>query len=1132
MKILALRLRNLNSLKGDTHIDFSAPVYADGLFAITGATGAGKTTLLDAICLALFHRTPRFDALSASANPLMTEHTAECSAEVEFSARGRVFRASWSQRRARNKVGGKLQQPEAELAELDPGSSQGRLLTDRIRDKERMIEELSGLDYERFTRSVLLAQGGFAVFLNSADKERAALLEQLTGTEIYGQISMAVYASEKQRRQALELLQAQAQALPPISPEQRSALEQQQQQLQHAVGQAQQARAVAQQAVAWRSEREATAAELGLAEHTVALARQQVADDAPLRQQLQAAGPARQAWPVWQAALLADQRLDQAQQALAQCAAQAGEQQQRQSLALARALAAALGAQQAATARHGQLSAQRSQFDDYLQAHADDAGLGLLLPQWQQAHQHWQASAGRHASAQQRQHASQAQQQQAGQALAAAQQQQAQLQQALPGLESACGQAQQALAQVLDGQTLDSLVQQREHLLERWRERQAQQAWLAEQYADQQQQALWRQEEGALAAQVAQQAQRCEQALAEQQAAADRLGDKRRIIELQTRIASLAAHRGLLVDGQPCPLCGAREHPGLQGGDDASLQQARQDETHAQLQLDGCQQHLQQQRQALAMLQGRAQALAAQLATMQEAIARRQQQLADAGLAGVDAAGLQEQVDALVAQGLRLKQRLEQAAQHQQQCEQARHQQQAHEGQLHSAAQLVALRTEAAAQAAQAHQAREQETRAAAGEWQQAEVALRALLPPGTLHDGLAEGLPPWLQQRQQAWQTWQVQQQQRDALAVQLADSDKACALAAAQLAQWQALADGELPAVAHLPLLPLEQAQAAHDQARQACERARAQWQQAQAVAAQRQADAAQAARQLEQALQNHGLADVAQLQAQHLADEQLTALRAVLDAHELAQAQTQARSAQLAERLAGLDAQALSPLPLAALQQALDQAEQQWQQLEHERGGLQARLDEDAQRRAQQGQLQQRMAAEHAELTHWSRLSGLIGSADGARFRTFAQGLTLDRLVSLANAHLLRLDGGRYALQRSDSGLALRVVDSWQADVVRDTRTLSGGESFLVSLALALGLSDLVSHRTRIESFFLDEGFGSLDPAALDIALDALDGLNAQGKLIGVISHVEAVKERIPVQISVRKTRGLGHSVVVLP
>jgi len=101
----------------------------------------------------------------------------------------------------------------------------------------------------------------------------------------------------------------------------------------------------------------------------------------------------------------------------------------------------------------------------------------------------------------------------------------------------------------------------------------------------------------------------------------------------------------------------------------------------------------------------------------------------------------------------------------------------------------------------------------------------------------------------------------------------------------------------------------------------------------------------------------------------------------------------------------------------------------------------------------------------------------------------------------------------------------VDTWQADAVRDTKTLSGGESFLVILALAL--SDLVSHKTRIDSLFLDEVFGTLDREALDIALDALDNLNTLGKMIGVISHVDALKERIPVQIEIRKMSGLGVS-----
>ncbi|MFO5568875.1 SbcC/MukB-like Walker B domain-containing protein, partial [Klebsiella pneumoniae] len=144
-----------------------------------------------------------------------------------------------------------------------------------------------------------------------------------------------------------------------------------------------------------------------------------------------------------------------------------------------------------------------------------------------------------------------------------------------------------------------------------------------------------------------------------------------------------------------------------------------------------------------------------------------------------------------------------------------------------------------------------------------------------------------------------------------------------------------------------------------------------------------------------------------------------------------------------------------------------------------------------------------------------------------RKFGQGLTLDNLVWLANQQLNRLHG-RYLLQRKASeALELEVVDTWQADAVRDTRTLSGGESFLVSLALALALSDLVSHKTRIDSLFLDEGFGTLDSETLDTALDALDALNASGKIIGVISHVEAMKDRIPVQIKVKKINGLGYS-----
>ncbi len=212
---------------------------------------------------------------------------------------------------------------------------------------------------------------------------------------------------------------------------------------------------------------------------------------------------------------------------------------------------------------------------------------------------------------------------------------------------------------------------------------------------------------------------------------------------------------------------------------------------------------------------------------------------------------------------------------------------------------------------------------------------------------------------------------------------------------------------------------------------------------------------------------------------------------------------------------------------LQAQLQQLAQKLRENTTRQGEIRQQLKQDSDNRLHQQALMQEIAAAARLADDWGYLNALIGSKEGDRFRKFAQGLTLDNLVWLANQQLTRLHG-RYLLQRKASdALELEVVDTWQADAVRDTRTLSGGESFLVSLALALALSDLVSHKTQIDSLFLDEGFGTLDSETLDTALDALDALNASGKTIGVISHVEAMKERIPVQIKVKKINGLGYS-----
>lgn len=160
-------------------------------------------------------------------------------------------------------------------------------------------------------------------------------------------------------------------------------------------------------------------------------------------------------------------------------------------------------------------------------------------------------------------------------------------------------------------------------------------------------------------------------------------------------------------------------------------------------------------------------------------------------------------------------------------------------------------------------------------------------------------------------------------------------------------------------------------------------------------------------------------------------------------------------------------------------------------------------------------------------WMKLNELAGSSDGAKFRKIAQGYTLDVLLSYANVQLKNLTN-RYSLMRVADTLALQVKDREMCDEIRTVHTLSGGESFLVSLALALGLSALSSNRMKVESLFIDEGFGSLDSETLRVAMDALENLRTQGRKIGVISHVQEMTERIPVQVRVLRG-GNGRSFI---
>ncbi len=189
MKILHVWLNNLNSLYGRSEIDFTTSELDRGIFAITGPTGSGKTTILDAICLALYGQTPRLGNITKSQNEIMTRSCYECSAEVEFSTQKGVYRCKWEQHRAGKSPDGNLQQPQREI---DDGN--GKPLATKTNDCDSLIEEITGLNFKRFTRSMLLAQGEFTAFLNAESKDKAEILEQITGTEIYGEISKKVQA--------------------------------------------------------------------------------------------------------------------------------------------------------------------------------------------------------------------------------------------------------------------------------------------------------------------------------------------------------------------------------------------------------------------------------------------------------------------------------------------------------------------------------------------------------------------------------------------------------------------------------------------------------------------------------------------------------------------------------------------------------------------------------------------------------------------------------------------------------------------------------------------------------------------------------------------------------------------------
>jgi exonuclease SbcC len=220
-------------------------------------------------------------------------------------------------------------------------------------------------------------------------------------------------------------------------------------------------------------------------------------------------------------------------------------------------------------------------------------------------------------------------------------------------------------------------------------------------------------------------------------------------------------------------------------------------------------------------------------------------------------------------------------------------------------------------------------------------------------------------------------------------------------------------------------------------------------------------------------------------------------------------------------------------ATVSQELADAEQASRSVRETAAALALRLREDDARRERASAMMGEIERQRAVEERWARLAELIGSADGKKFRNYAQQFTLDVLLGYANRHLAQL-ARRYRLERVANGagpsLALMVRDQDMGGEVRSVNSLSGGESFLVSLALALGLASLSSNRVKVESLFIDEGFGSLDSDTLGVAMDALDALQSMGRKVGVISHVQEMTERIATKVLVRPGGGGSSTITV--
>ena len=1209
MRILQIRFKNLNSLDGEWGIDLTHPAFvSDGIFAITGPTGAGKTTILDAICLALYGRTPRLNKVTKSGNEIMSRQTGECFAEVTFETQAGRFRCHWSQHRARKKPDGELQAPKHEIANADSGE----IFESKIRGVADQIESATGMDFERFTRSMLLAQGGFAAFLQAAPDERAPILEQITGTEIYSQISIRVHERRSLERKQLDTLQAELTGMQLLTSEEEQQLAESMDQ--KGVQDLELTKQLAQknQAITWIEGIARLQNELKTLDQAKSELHTRVEAFAPGQERLRLANQALELSADYTAlnAIRKEQDTDlgsikEYQESLPGCAEDAKQaedalkvfseelaarkSEQRAALPVIRKvreldltitekdapIKAARDSVAELSSSHETLQIQqKSASEDLANRRTDLDEIQVLLTASQldeKLVEHLTGLRSRFDSLKalsgqltdKLEETAQAETQ-FTEALSAWQEQTICLDKerhSREGTQGALAEKKSELLKTLDGKELvawrkcQSVETAQKELIDKTLE-------AVESLAKSQQtcnqldtrQKKLKQEESSLTSTLSNQSEK-------QETLEKEVGLLETQLTLLKRIEDMEEARSQLQDGEPCPLCGAEDHPFAEGNIPVP------DET---LQL------LVKVRGELRSVTGDISDLKVRLAQVnkdieQNATSKKEyaEQIGEASRLISDNCAKLNADPKLAASDSKLSEKLKQLQD--ENSKQVIRATSILEAADFIETELTSLR-ESMEQAKDSVAKREHDTQAAAYKKESAEQSQERLKKEVA---GYQKQLKKSLDMLQKEIETFGI-----NALAVDTIDvtyeqlvvrrdqwvgrnkkkTELEQKIAALEI-QTRHQTEQILKAEKDIKKLQKLLAGLLKDQDTLQIERHKLFGDKKTEVEEKRLSDAIESAdMDLEGARKKSSTANqkLSQLQdkieelektihTRYLqlksADESFQARLKVSgftneenykssclpeserkqlaqQAQKLSDERTEIASKEReksqileAERQKKITEESLDDIKNTVTTLAGTQRE-----LQLEIGGIRQKLKDNDRLKQKQQERVQLIEAQKRECVRWDLLHELIGSADGKKFRNFAQGLTFEMMVGHANRQLQKMTD-RYLLVRDDAQpLELNVIDNYQACEIRSTKNLSGGESFIVSLSLALGLSHMASKNVRVDSLFLDEGFGTLDEDTLDTALETLSGLQQDGKLIGVISHVSALKERISTQINV--------------